>query len=567
MGGNRNMDELIKRKLDDLEIEPSQLTFNKVHKAYLAQKSGDKAGNNLYWLLYMACAVLVLTLLGYLLMNPAVSGTKDVKEVAVSEQTKLQEISSNESKSQEGITEAHTTSNSVLSPSDKGVNALAASNSKETTSVSSGINETLPADNNTARKEVEKNTAIHGNSSKPAQSNATSSGEVSSVAHLEVFFKANGAKGTKSSRLSKKETDVSNNDNSVVVSTASNKRHSDSRNGKGESKNSSTNTDRNLTLQNTQVPMVLNNSSQSIETADYLIPRSGFLFDEFRNRELVAMSANDSLARLDLYKDYYKKRISPYYFTFGSEIQLNAIDQNVVANSTYNVKVDLPQFNDKSYNAVLSESIHSSTQYNFGGSFLLGFHNQNWGIESGIRFFGFENTTYLKHLPSTYYKRQFESVIFDTLGNTYDSLYTTTSIKYPFVVNGDTVSATKYLNTYRFIAIPLRLNYTFRLMKTKFLLEPSLGAQFCLPMASTNLVYDEKPYQFVYEKSTRQLAPFVQLDGGIKLQYQLSRSAGIYIRQGYSFGKQSIYQPKYPVKLDFSTLYTGVGICVTLRKY
>jgi hypothetical protein len=580
MGGNRNMDELIKRELDGLEIEPSQLTFNKVHKAYMAQKAGEKSSSNFYWL-YIACGIVIVALLGYL-MTDTTNFTDKNKSIAATEKNNSQE------------TKTSKTENSALNNSESFANNTSASApSSQTEMVEAGQEENITSTDNSSNNSRANITA--STRSEKGMEAATSNKKIASVSERDLELSSTTSNGngfvststTNESNMLNASRKTSKTSRSYKRSKRNTKKSVVDENHEGstletieipglagESNSANSNakenaTDKEQISNNEQVlqnAMVLSKSSEGKETVDYLEPKSGFNYYQEADKELKTPPPSDSIVRLDLFKDYYKKRISPYYFTFGSEIQLNAINQTASANENYSVKVDLPQFNDKSYNQVLAESIHSSTQYNFGGSFLLGFHYQNWGIESGIRFFGFDNTTYLKHLPNSFYKRQFEGLIYDSLGTAYDSLYTAVSVKYPFVINGDTVSATKYLNSYRFVAIPLRLNYTFRFMKSKLLLEPSLGAQFCLPMASTHLVY-EKAYNFSYEKSKKQLSPFVQLDGSLKLQYQLSRSAGIYIRQGYSFGNQSLYAANYPVKLDFSNIYTGVGISVTLRKY
>lgn len=587
MGGNRNMDELIKRKLDGLEIEPSQLTFNKVQKAYQAQKAGSKVGNDkLYWLL-MLCGVLLISLITYSLFT-----TTDTKALAQANTNSITSSNPTESNSNNATTDKATTlannesiaidntitktnsadnnpTNSLITEEESNPSVNATNNTKEliasnaATKNEKGIATTLNNGNTantgnstsnsekTSNRSANKNNKDANSSSSPLNSTLT---ETHSTEINNITKTTNSSKQLKSAkRKSANSTKTNETENNELNASAS--------------ENTTTNTtDANeLELPQTvlQSKLMLQPSEETVVVSDYLSLLWTKLASTEKERNLIP--TNDSLARLDLFKDYYKKRINPYYFTLSSEIQMNSITQAVSENTNFNVKVDLPQFNSTSYNKKLAESVSSSTQLNFGGSFLLGFHYQNWGIESGIRFFGFENTTHLKHLPSAYYKRQFGGVVYDTLGNAYDSLYTTTAIRYPFVVNGDTVSPTKYLNTYRFLAIPIRLNYRFHFLKNKIVVEPSLGVQVCLPMASSNLVYDN-PYNFTYEKSTKHMKPFMQYDGSLKLQYQISRSAGIYVRQGYAFGNQSLYKDAYPLKLSFNSLYTSIGISVTLRK-
>lgn len=64
MGRNRNMDELIKRELDGLEVQPTNLTFNKVQKAYQERKSGVQVSRSkMQWPLV---AVLIIALFAFL---------------------------------------------------------------------------------------------------------------------------------------------------------------------------------------------------------------------------------------------------------------------------------------------------------------------------------------------------------------------------------------------------------------------------------------------------------------------------------------------------------------------
>jgi hypothetical protein len=591
MGGNRNMDELIKRKLDGLEIEPSQLTFNKVQKAYQAQKAGSKASNNnLYWL-FMLFGVLLISVITYSLFTN--TDNKGLAQVDANSAT-----SSNLVESHSNTTTTNKASTTIHNESITNDNI--ATNNKSTTTDNTSSNRVTDTEKNNnsgnttnnSNESTGSNTSTKNTNGIPttlSSENTENTGNSASSANIEKSSNRTANKNTKATKASSSQsTNTLAENNSTVINNAAktnnltkrlktskrkslnltktNETESNELNATASKNDGITATDANVL----ELPQTILQSKSTLQTgeeivvvSDYLSPLWTKLTSTEKDQSLIP--TNDSLARLDLFKDYYKKRINPYYFTLSSEIQMNSITQSVSENTDFNVKVDLPQFNSSSYNKKLAESVSSSTQLNFGGSFLLGFHYQNWGIESGIRFFGFENTTYLKHLPSAYYKRQFSGMIYDTLGNDYDSLYTTTSIRYPFVVNGDTVSPTKYLNTYRFLAIPIRLNYSFHFLKNKILVEPSLGVQVCLPMASSNLVYD-KPYNFTYEKSTNQMKPFMQYDGSLKLQYQISRSAGIYVRQGYSFGNQSLYKDAYPLKLSFNSLYTSIGISVTLRK-
>ncbi len=588
MGGNRNMDELIKRKLDGLEIEPSQLTFNKVQKAYQLQKTGSKAGNkNLYWL-FILFGVLLISGITYSIFNT----NTDTEKLAQTTTNSFAPTSLTESNSNNSDNEGESTVTNKTSIKESNISTESNTSTDNTASNSLNSTEENSHSNAAINSDDASNTSVNANTANSASSasiyNKTKSNSESASANKqENNTKSVASKNTNdvsTSSGSSTATLAKNNSNSATTTDVANitsaakqlksrKTKSSSRSTKDISTDdlnaaASKNADNNST--DLELPQTILQSKSTLPTneeetlvSDYLTLLWTKLSSTQKEQNLIP--TNDSLARLDLFKDYYKKRITPYYFTLSSEIQLNSINQSITPNTDFNVKVDLPQFNSTSYNQKLAESVSSSTQLNFGGSFLLGFHYQNWGVESGIRFFGFENTTYLKHLPSAYYKSQFSSMIYDTLGNVYDSLYTTTSIRYPFVVNGDTVSPTKYLNTYRFLAIPLRFNYGFRFLKSKILVEPSIGVQVCLPMASSNLVYD-KPYNFTYEKSTKQMKPFMQYDGALKVQYQISRSAGIYLRQGYSFGNQSMYKIAYPLKLSFNMLYTSVGISVNLRK-
>ncbi len=583
MGSNRNMDELIKRQLDDLEIEPSKLTFNKVQKAYLSQKAGGNAGrSSLRWALV---AILLLTLLaGIFLINSSSPKT-------VTEKNRNNNSSFNES---------NTTSMPLRSVTN--------STNNETFNTSKTNSSSIPVTSSTPEKITERNASLTQDNSVKVSTRAASN-------PLRLTAKNTASQPVDFTNETNSSIPEKINDLTVLTTKKPNGNKNKSGSGKAPQAKKRRNTNEGIESLNATASKAKEESSKAAETskttpesptladADNLTPsgntpllnatppqylmlnaasvtednetkmsyylpmRKAFASVKTPMRELEksTLAYNDSLARMDRYKDYYRKRINPYYITISSEMQINQIEQVISANKNVSVGVDLPQFKDKPYHEVLAQSISASTQFNLGGSFLLGFHYRNFGLESGIRFFGFENTIYLKHIPNTYYNRQFIGLVYDSLGNMTDSAFQTTSIRYPFIVNGDSISPTKYLSAYRFTCIPIRATYAFRMLRSKLIVEPSLGVQLCLPMASNNLIH-EGPYKFTYQKSKQELAPFIQYDGALKIQYQLSRSAGIYVRQGYALGTQSIYAANYPVKLSVNALYTGVGINITLRK-
>lgn len=594
MGRNRNMDELIKRELDGLEVQPTNLTFNKVQKAYQERKSGVQVSRSkMQWPLV---AVLIIALFAFLYV--LVIPESDVASTSNSTPYPEHSETSKSTPHNAGIVAGNV---EKMGAESGPLATERVSPSLEEPAVSEEPNiEESPVrvnDRPASANSKATNSELKGGTSVNAQPIAP---EQKVVAGVNPSIKHEAGNGKKLNAVGNGGVVPSNDNLLTTVSGNPNKKRK-GKTGKGGSKtewqgiaheangivaktnNNNLNghdvSDRNTisgSLEQsgkTTTPEVLNaslenSSEQELKWASYLLPVPvPYLSSAFRMAEPEALNIvyNDSLARTDRYKDYYRKRLRPYYFTISSEMQLNHIEQKITANNDLLLSVDLPQFKEKTYNDVLAESISASTQMNLGGSFLLGFHYYDFGIETGVRFFGFENTTYLKHIPNSYYNKAISGVTYDTLSNTYDTLYNITSYHYPFKVNGDSVSPAKYLSTYRFASIPLRLTYAFHALRSKLVIEPSLGVQFCLPLASNNIVY-ERPYEFAYEKSTKKLSPFMQYDGALKLQYQLSRSAGIYVRQGYSFGSQSLYAAAYPVKLSVNSLYTSIGINITLRK-
>lgn len=598
MGRNRNMDELIKRELDGLEIQPTNLTFNKVQKAYYERKSGVQVSRSkMQWPLV---AVLIIALFAFLYV--LVMPESDVASTSNSTPSPERSETSESTSHNAGIvagnrenSESGSLATERVSPSLEKSAAPEEPNIEE--SPVKANDQRASVNNKTNNNIIKKVSEAKGDASANAQPIAAEQKVVAAVNSAIVREAGNGKKVNATNGVA-----ANSNDNLLPTVSGNPNKKRKGKTGKGGSKtewkgiaqeangivaktnndnlNGHTASDRNTISgsaaqsEKTTTPEVLNasleNSSeqQYLKWASYLLPVPvPYLSSAFKmaEPEVLNIAYNDSLARTDRYKDYYRKRLRPYYFTISSEMQLNHIEQNIAANNDLLLSVDLPQFKGKTYNAVLAESISASTQMNLGGSFLLGFHYYDFGIETGIRFFGFENTTYLKHIHNSYYNKIMSGITYDTLSNTYDTLYNITSYHYPFKVNGDSVSPAKYLSTYRFASIPLRLTYAFHALRSKLVIEPSLGVQFCLPLASNNIVY-ERPYEFSYEKSTKKLSPFMQYDGALKLQYQLSRSAGIYVRQGYSFGSQSLYAAAYPVKLSVNSLYTSIGINITLRK-
>lgn len=226
---------------------------------------------------------------------------------------------------------------------------------------------------------------------------------------------------------------------------------------------------------------------------------------------------------------------------------------------------------DEGYTLFYLNGHSQTTEKSPGATLLFGLSYKNIGLNTGL---GFVSLKYNINTANNYfrvYKREIDKIVtVDSIISGQPVTYTNTyykTVEGPkiIIVNGDTVSPGVYRNTIRFITIPLNLSYRISLFQKRLTVEPAVGIQFAIPIASRQLIVI-KPRVFEYSKSRTALRTInIFYDFALKAGYQINKSINLYAKQGYFFSNKSIYNDNYLVRINLTNVYTCLGVCISIK--
>lgn len=255
------------------------------------------------------------------------------------------------------------------------------------------------------------------------------------------------------------------------------------------------------------------------------------------------------------------KKESDHHFTLSTEIVYSnihyAAKPNDKATSIYNQ-------NGNNFSQLYTNGISGNNYRLLSGAVILGYNYKNtYGINAGVGFFNVETKVNGKAFAQTKTQMVFDHYTYDSLMQITDTVYKVGSTRQVNVVNGDTVEAQDYLNNIRFVTIPLNFSYQFKF--SKFGIQPQAGIQYAIPINSNQLIATN-PYKFEYSKNKLFFSPrSIFFDLALKLSYNISTNASLYIKQGYFFNNRSIYNVDYVLDYRLKNVYTTFGVCIKLK--
>lgn len=247
------------------------------------------------------------------------------------------------------------------------------------------------------------------------------------------------------------------------------------------------------------------------------------------------------------------------------------------------VKYKIEAKNNTGYDSIFNGTHSIAKNRMYSGAALLGFKYKNAGFNTGIGVLNIETTVDSRTLAKTYntYTMNLNITRRDSVIPIYndtavighytlvitkiDTSYNISGKRSYVIVNGDSVAPQTYVSSIRFVTIPLQLNYSFNLLKSRLVIEPQVGLQIGIPQRSYQFV-SASPYDFSYAKTQKPLRPrLLFYDLSLKVNYRFGRNAFIYLKQGYFFNSKNIYDNNYLLKYSLKNIYTAFGVSVLIN--
>jgi hypothetical protein len=635
MESSKHNDELIKRKLDGLSIEPRKLKFAEVKANY--DKAKDASSNR--WGLYFifGCIGIAALLSTYFLLTPNTSDQLAENTVAT-EYSAAQNIQS----------VGTTSEDKSLERSDDKTNLSDDNKSINSTSEVSETNTDLKTTNEYATKETEA-TELNNSASKNSVLNKKSGNNTSE----EAF--ASSATEKKTSSLSKKENNTRTNSgsdkrsatekneilkNKVLTNTSGQTKIAESVN-KAVTKKQDQNTpylkDVKETNNKTTDTQPLTNSDVNTKAGDQTLPgnkvgekndikdiaknetsennngkadqstatkagsndQNNSSNTNIANTEGKNESSADQAAKTDSVSNNIAVAnkvdtanasshipgvigtgsVSPrnkHKFLIGAEVSYSTLFYNTKENpnSPSQFSTGDPAFTTAYANA-LGKGKHSLFN---GAAYLSYVYNEGVGISAGVSYFNLETkvdvqasripeyTTAIDYFvwnwvqDSSVFPPTLSLQIVDTA---YKQVPTGNYNTVQVSVNGDSASTLNYVNKIRYISIPLNLSYNFKI-GAKFSIEPQAGVIYTMPLRSSHLVATDA-YKFEYKKQKTDLRSNLYFNAALKIGYNINNRTQLYIREGYFFRNNSIYNSDQAISLSLKSIYTSFGITYRLK--
>lgn len=233
---------------------------------------------------------------------------------------------------------------------------------------------------------------------------------------------------------------------------------------------------------------------------------------------------------------------------------------------------------DPAFTTAYTNAIGSGKHSLFNGTATFGYlYNEKIGITAGLSYFNLETKADVQPSRTPQYTTAVDYYVWNWVQDSavppvltlqiVDTIYKQVSTgNYNTVkalVNGDSTGTSSYVNKIRYISIPFNLSYNFK-VGAKFSIEPQAGVIYTLPLKSSHLVATDA-YKFEYKKQKADLRSNLYFNAALKLGYNISNRTQLYIRQGYFFRNQSIYNGDQPISLSIKSIYTSFGITFRLK--
>jgi hypothetical protein len=615
MESNKHNDELIKRKLADLNAEPRKLNFATVHANYEKARQTSSKKWGIYFIIGgLAFAVLVTT---YVLLLPgadntlAHTGSIGSNQTAGNPNTITSVGTSNEDKfTERSNSESNLNSAGNISTGEKQDNTISNNSSANDDVVTNSENTNTKEETvATSKKEIsaKKNNAVV--TSKKTKTNktkiaATKKNETSIGSKIEKTRAFSDSKSSKkdvvtsdsknntnasmarsgNSNSSKKKEEGGADDNSQInknllannsdpdQSSKTGGENTGSRNDDNANNKTDRTADQNPKQNNDQNIKAGNEQTNNNEQAKNL--NESAKTDSISNKNDLAVKIDTAHVDGNL-PVVGNGTVSPrnkHKFLLGGEVSY----YNIAYNAKENPNAP-SQFStgDPAFSTAYANAVGNGKHSLFTGAISFGYvYNERFGISAGLSYFNVKNkfTVGSSSVPEytaaiDYYVWSFvptaDSLIYKITDTVYKQVPTGKHHSAGTTVNGDSVSTGNFQNTIRYVNIPLNLSYNIKI-GAKFSVEPQAGVIYAMPLKSKHLVATDV-YKFEYSKQKTDLRKTLYFNTALKVGYNISNKMQLYVRGGYFFRNQSVYHANQPVYMSLKSIYTSFGISYRIK--
>jgi hypothetical protein len=234
---------------------------------------------------------------------------------------------------------------------------------------------------------------------------------------------------------------------------------------------------------------------------------------------------------------------------------------------------------DPAFATVYANAVGKGKYSLFTGAMSLGYlYNEQVGISAGLSYFSLQTKADVPASSTPVYTTAVDYYVWNYVQDTnvfppaltlkivdtvYKQVPTGNYNSVKATVNGDSANTSSYVNTVKYISIPVNFSYNFK-VGAKFSIEPQAGILYTMPLKSSHLVATDA-YKFDYMKQKSDLIKNLYFNVALKLGYNITNKMQLYIREGYFFRNQSVYNGQQPISMSLKSIYTSFGIAIRLK--
>ncbi len=230
---------------------------------------------------------------------------------------------------------------------------------------------------------------------------------------------------------------------------------------------------------------------------------------------------------------------------------------------------------DPAFTTAYANAVGKGKHSLFNGAASLSYvYNEGVGISAGVSYFNLETKVDIQPFKTPQYTTAIDYFVWNWVADSstltlqivdtiYKQVATGNYNTAKATVNGDSVSTLSFVNKVRYLSIPLNLSYNFKI-GGKLSIEPQAGIIYTMPLKSSHLVATDA-YKFEYTNRKTDLRSNLYFNAALKIGYNINNRTQLYIREGYFFRNQSIYNGDQPISLSLKSIYTSFGISFRIK--
>lgn len=589
MESRKHNDELIKRKLADVDVEPVKLNFAKLNTAYQASRTSSDNRRWLLWLFIILSGAALFTTAYFVLPFDSKTVTENKIPTIQSEtisltENKKEEAENSSSSRPETVVKTEEQIATVQAKVVESPSSNSSFTKKESKKESNTTESTPLVNSKTNRSETKGSKNALNNSLTP---NGNQEKQEVRKSENQQELKTNGSEKKEGSvtesegtRKNPKAAGTYSKENKNIPQSASGNKEDNKENSKEEMKN--TTNEGNSTPENSIASVALKEEKKNEADPNILnasIPAQNSNEETKSKLEEKIPDTNISnsdtvLTKNEEAKSNSTKKESIQEVKKAEEIKTGIDDAPKTKQSLFSISIEgsFLMMNNKTLPGLLSSAdanfknqfsdAHASNKYTMSnGAVLLGYSFKKMGIKAGISYFDVKSSVDLNGLGSTKTQTVVDHYLYDSSNVIIDTVFTTVSRNF-VVVNGDTIVATSYENSARFVSIPVQLSWQIPVFK-RMTLEPMLGIVYGYKLRSQELSAQTNN-NFEYGQGTMKKMTLLA-DAGIRISYSLNKIMSVYLSQNFSFGTGSMYRSDYVIRRRVNMSRSSAGLTFYLK--